>query len=169
MNLCVLVKQMVAQNLVPRPLERCSVETAQHFLKPTQERSSQSRSSKLRVLISTVLWVWYLEEISVLITNGLLANSPLAQPDTEELNCRRPARLKVISDFNTTLPAHQGLCNSSSLDLTHTHTHTHTQYLLYLFTPGHSASLSRGNENVSLTLVWATGSTRQHLQQFQDI
>ena len=158
---------MVAQNLVPRPLERCSVETAQHFLKHTEERSSQSRPSKLRVLISTVLWVWYLEEISVLITNGLLANSPLAQPDTEELSCRRPARLKVISDFNTTLPAHQGLCNSSNLDHTHTHTHTHTEYPLYLFTPGHSTSLSRGNENVCRTLVWAMGSTRQHLQQFQ--
>ena len=120
MNLCVLVKQMVAQNPVPRPLEHCSVETSQHFLKPTEERSSQSCASKLRVLISTVLWVWYLKEISVLITNGLLANSPLAQPDTVDLSCRRPTRVKVISDFNTTLPAHQGLCKSSNLDLTHT-------------------------------------------------
>lgn len=128
MNLCVLVKQMVAQNLVPRPLDRCSVETSQHFLKPTEERSSQLCPSKLRVLVSTVLWVWYLEEISVLITNGLLANSPLAQPDTEELSCRRLARLKVISDFNTTLSAHQDLCNSSNLD----HTHTQSTHFIYL-------------------------------------
>lgn len=116
-SFCLPIKQMIAQNLVSFPLARYLAKTSQHFLKPTEERFSQSCPGELGWLLAYLCRLGTRMRLKSIDNKRLICK---ASPGTAWYwgrSHRRPVGLKVISAF-TQLSQHDKFYAISTTSIT---------------------------------------------------